>query len=121
MSTIDHKPDCATTTTRTRTGARGDVLQTCTGCHRFVVLVPAPRPAPTPQRTPPAARVAPVAPVAPLALLRPVEALVAPVARYLCPEHLTPVSWRGRGCTECTRFLAEDARKRRDARRQAQS
>lgn len=26
----------------------------------------------------------------------------ATTSRYVCREHHTPVTWRGRGCTECT-------------------
>lgn len=37
---IDHTARCTTPTTRTRTGARGDTLLTCTGCGRFVILAP---------------------------------------------------------------------------------
>jgi len=43
--TIDHTAVCTTTTTRTRTGARGDLLLTCTGCGRFIILTPAAVPA----------------------------------------------------------------------------
>lgn len=38
--------------------------------------------------------------------------LVPAHSRYVCPEHHTPVTWRGHGCTDCTTNRRE-ARQRR--------
>ena len=114
--TIRHEPDCTSrddSTVYLTTGSRGDAMRRCRDCGRFE-LGAAPRPART--------RTRPTAPaVAAVDAPEPAPLPAVAVARYRCRDHDKPVNWRGRGCTECTRFLAMTPAERRDARRRAES
>lgn len=88
-ATIKHRDSCTdpTSALETFTGRLGDTLEGCPACHAFKVKRDTPPPAP-----------------------------LAPPARYVCRDHGHPVSWRGRGCPQCTRFLSLSPAARRRAR-----
>lgn len=107
---IRHAARCPGADYRATTGRRGDRLVRCLGCLRFALDIAAARHMPrtattTPNPTP---KVTPAPVVAPAA--------TQPRARWFCPAHLRPVTWRGRGCVKCVAELAE-SRERRAARR----
>lgn len=86
--TIPHRPNCPAHRVRPTTHGDGTVAMKCRGCGARRPLETAPD-----DVTPTTAS--------------------TPRSRYVCREHLRPVSWHGRDCPEC----AEDAQNRRQAAR----
>lgn len=122
---IHHELNCPKPGTELATGTKGDPMERCTYCRAWAPIGTAPHnlrrrtepvhaqraTATTTRNTAPVAVVEPEPDHEPASSVRGVL-----TARYVCRDHGKRVTWRGRGCPQCTRFLSMSPAERRRAR-----